>query len=166
MGLHEDQKVLRRRQLWLAAAGVTALGFLLQLGGDATREALAYERTALGSGELWRLVSGHFVHLGWSHMALNLAGLALVAWLVGHVFTWRQWLYVGLVSVVAIDAAHRPEESGWEVVVQSGRKRTGLDAVQWAHRVTQLVRRISPAPSFSARLAQSTASMPVGVRPP
>jgi imidazoleglycerol phosphate synthase cyclase subunit len=34
-------------------------------------------------------------------------------------------------TVLALDAAARPE-GGWEVVVLSGRKRTGLDAVAWA----------------------------------
>lgn len=34
--------------------------------------------------------------------------------------------------VVAIDAAARTGEAGWEVVVRSGKQRTGLDAVAWA----------------------------------
>ena len=39
-------------------------------------------------------------------------------------------------TVVAIDAAARPE-GGWEVVVLSGKKRTGIDAVEWARTVTE-----------------------------
>ena len=35
-------------------------------------------------------------------------------------------------AVVAIDAARRECGRGWEVVVRSGRERTGLDAVAWA----------------------------------
>lgn len=35
-------------------------------------------------------------------------------------------------TVIAIDAAQRSEGDGWEVVVKSGRERTGLDAVAWA----------------------------------
>lgn len=34
-------------------------------------------------------------------------------------------------TILAIDAAARPE-GGWEVVVQSGKQRTGIDAVAWA----------------------------------
>jgi len=34
-------------------------------------------------------------------------------------------------TVLAVDAARRPGGSGWEVVVLSGRERTGLDAVEW-----------------------------------
>ncbi|RME75101.1 MAG: imidazole glycerol phosphate synthase subunit HisF [Planctomycetota bacterium] len=36
--------------------------------------------------------------------------------------------------VVAIDAARRTDAAGWEVVVGSGRERTGLDARQWAQQ--------------------------------
>ncbi len=34
-------------------------------------------------------------------------------------------------AILALDAAARPE-GGWEVVVSSGRERTGLDAIAWA----------------------------------
>ena len=35
-------------------------------------------------------------------------------------------------AVLALDAARRPEGGAWEVVVLSGRERTGRDAVAWA----------------------------------
>jgi cyclase len=38
-------------------------------------------------------------------------------------------------TVVAVDAARRHEGDGWEVVVRSGKDRTGIDAVQWAEDV-------------------------------
>jgi imidazoleglycerol phosphate synthase cyclase subunit len=34
--------------------------------------------------------------------------------------------------VLALDAARRAEQPGWEVVTRSGTNRTGLDALQWA----------------------------------
>ncbi len=37
-------------------------------------------------------------------------------------------------TVLAIDAARRENGSGWEVVVQSGKKRTGLDVLAWAEQ--------------------------------
>ena len=40
--------------------------------------------------------------------------------------------------VLAIDAARRPGEPGWEVVTRSGAHRTGLDAVQWARDAQRL----------------------------
>lgn len=34
--------------------------------------------------------------------------------------------------VLAVDAARKAEQDGWEVVIQSGTNRTGLDALAWA----------------------------------
>ncbi|MDJ0794417.1 MAG: rhombosortase [Woeseiaceae bacterium] len=102
MGLHEADIRARQRQSWLLAGVVTVLCMLLEAAG--VRDALAYDRAALAAGQMWRLLTGHFVHLGWTHSVLNLAGLALVVWLVGTVFTWLRWLYIGFVSIAAIDA--------------------------------------------------------------
>jgi cyclase len=38
--------------------------------------------------------------------------------------------------VVAIDAKRRADGSSWEVYTHGGRKPTGLDAVEWARRMT------------------------------
>jgi cyclase len=40
-------------------------------------------------------------------------------------------------AVVALDAARRLDGPGWEVVVLSGKKRTGLDAIAWAAKVVE-----------------------------
>lgn len=40
--------------------------------------------------------------------------------------------------VLAIDAARRSAEPGWEVVTRSGTTRTGLDAANWAQQAEQL----------------------------
>ena len=40
-------------------------------------ELLYYERTKLAQGELWRLVTGHFIHSNAAHLWLNLIGLWL-----------------------------------------------------------------------------------------
>ncbi|MBC1262012.1 imidazole glycerol phosphate synthase subunit HisF [Synechococcus sp. BSF8S] len=40
--------------------------------------------------------------------------------------------------VVAIDARHRADGSGWDVHVKGGRQNTGLDAVAWARRAVDL----------------------------
>lgn len=70
--------------------GTTAL--LLMALGDGAAEALRYQRMAILDGELWRLLTGHMVHLGWSHLLLNLAGLALIWALVGDSLTSEAWL--------------------------------------------------------------------------
>jgi rhomboid family GlyGly-CTERM serine protease len=93
------------------------ISLLLELGGDGAREALAWNRAALEAGEFWRLLTGHFVHLSLQHLLLNLVGLALVVWIVGHAYSWSRWLFVVLLSIVAIDAGFwfLYTELGWYV---------------------------------------------------
>ncbi len=58
--------------------------------------ALRFERLAIiDDGQWWRLVSGHFVHLGWPHLWLNLAGCLLVWFLFRRDFRLVQWLAGG-----------------------------------------------------------------------
>ena len=88
---------------WLVP-GVLVLGTLiLLLTGDPGREWLRFDRSGITAGELWRLLSGHLVHLGVSHAVLNLAGLVLVWFLVGRAYTWKQWLWIMAGSIGAID---------------------------------------------------------------
>ncbi|HSM29663.1 MAG TPA: rhombosortase [Woeseiaceae bacterium] len=88
---------------WLVP-GVLVLGTLiLLLTGDPGREWLRFDRSGITAGELWRLLSGHLVHLGVSHAVLNLAGLVLVWFLVGRAYTWKQWLWIMAGSIAAID---------------------------------------------------------------
>lgn len=53
----------------------------LALGGELVREALRYDRTMIVGGQVWRLVTGNFVHFGWGHLAEDMAGLVLL-WLL------------------------------------------------------------------------------------
>lgn len=73
------------------------------MAGDAGRLALRYERSALESGEWWRLLSAHFVHLGWPHTALNVVALLLLAAIFGPVGRARDWLIVIIAAALAID---------------------------------------------------------------
>ena len=59
---------------------------LLACFGEAGRAALRYDRAAILHGELWRLVTGSFVHLGPGHLAEDMAGLVLL-WLL----FWEAW---------------------------------------------------------------------------
>lgn len=57
-------------------------------------ETLRLER-GLWLEQPWRLVTGQFMHLGWTHLAMNLAGLGVV-WLLfaPHLRAWQWWLTV------------------------------------------------------------------------
>ena len=67
---------------------LAAIAVLLQLAGGA--EAWRLERGRL-LDEPWRLATGQLVHLGWTHLLLNLAGLAVVWALFGRELYARQW---------------------------------------------------------------------------
>jgi rhomboid family GlyGly-CTERM serine protease len=87
-----------------ALLGAWALLLALAATGDSGRALLRYDRAALAGGELWRLVTAHFVHLDFSHALLNCAGLTLMWALFARDYTPRQWLLVVAVALAAIDA--------------------------------------------------------------
>lgn len=87
---------------WHVAAVVALLCVLVGAAGAAARELLKYDRLAIADGEYYRLVTAHFTHLGPSHLALNLAGLALIWILVGRNCSPQRWLVVIAVSILVI----------------------------------------------------------------
>ena len=106
MGLGKGEEMRRGAlpvRAWLVPGIVLLVALVLMSSGDSGREWLRFDRGGIAAGEIWRLLTGHFVHLGVSHTLLNLAGLVLVWILVGRSFTWQQWLYVMAGSVAAID---------------------------------------------------------------
>ncbi len=44
---------------------------------------LRFERELILNGEVWRILSGHFVHTNLAHLLLNLSGLWVFLWLCG-----------------------------------------------------------------------------------
>ncbi|MEN8170226.1 MAG: rhombosortase [Pseudomonadota bacterium] len=87
---------------WQPPLLLVLVSLVLALMGDDLAELLRYQRNALLSGELWRLFTGHLVHLGWSHLWLNLAGLVLVWVLVGQAFSLRKWWWLIGFSLLGI----------------------------------------------------------------
>ncbi|MGB9430222.1 MAG: rhombosortase [Gammaproteobacteria bacterium] len=54
---------------------------LLAFAGEPVRTALRYDRWAVLHGQVWRIFTGNFVHLGWGHVAEDLGGYVLL-WLL------------------------------------------------------------------------------------
>jgi len=86
-----------------AALAVSALCLVLQGLGQPITELLRFERDPLAAGQWWRLLTGHLVHLGWSHAFLNVLALCLVAWIFEKTCSIRCLAVVGLASAIAID---------------------------------------------------------------
>jgi len=63
---------------------------------------LRFDRPAIESGQLWRVFTGNLVHLGYSHLILNLAGLFVIVLLVGHALNAWQWLLVTSVCMLGV----------------------------------------------------------------
>ncbi len=89
--------------VWLIPLIILLVSGGLQLLGDAATLALRFERGGIAEGELWRLLIAHFVHLGWQHLLLNMAGLGLVWFLVGSYLPMSAWLATLGVTITCMD---------------------------------------------------------------
>ncbi len=106
MGLRQGDENRRRLPFGpdLAAAILVSAGSgFLALTGEAGRLALRFDRAGLDQGELWRLLTGHLVHLGWPHYWLNATALLLLSLLFGRLFSLAGWGLITVVSVAAVD---------------------------------------------------------------
>jgi rhomboid family GlyGly-CTERM serine protease len=96
---------MRRSAQWQVPLLLAVLSVAAELAGTTGRQWLRYDRAALADGELWRLLTGHLVHLNPAHLLLNLAGLALAWLLVGHYLAPAAWGFVIVISIACMDAA-------------------------------------------------------------
>lgn len=106
--------LLQRYAIPLAIAALSLSG---QVSSEVVQRVFRYDRDAILGGELWRLISGNFLHLGWPHLALNLAGLALIWAFFGARFNARQWGVIVFGSALATGVgllAFNPDV-GWYV---------------------------------------------------
>jgi rhomboid family GlyGly-CTERM serine protease len=90
------------RAYGLALLAACALLLLPEIGGEAARLALRYERSALAAGEWWRLLSAHFVHLDAEHAILNSLGLVLMWALFARDYSPLRWLLIFFSAGLAI----------------------------------------------------------------
>lgn len=65
---------------------------------------LRYDRAAIVGGELWRMLTANFIHLGWEHLALNCAGLLAIGWLFAEDYSLRGWTIVLIACSLATSA--------------------------------------------------------------
>lgn len=113
--------------LWLSVVSI-----LLMSTGQTGQSWLRYDRAAIHDGEIWRLLTGHLVHLGWPHLAMNLAGLWLIWLLYGRLLTPLQWLTALLATASAISLALLVADPGLDWYV-------GLSGVLHGFMVTGII---------------------------
>lgn len=107
MGLQHRRDSALRQSLhdmahWRVTAAIAFTCIVFAAFGDEGREVFKYDRLAIENGQYWRLVTAHFVHLGETHLLLNLAGLVLVWLLVGRYFSTPHWILVLMISISAV----------------------------------------------------------------
>ncbi|MEC9374975.1 MAG: rhombosortase [Pseudomonadota bacterium] len=59
---------------------------------DVSMQYFSMDRQALESGEYWRLWSGQFVHLSWTHLSLNIFALIILQQIFGRELNNFSWL--------------------------------------------------------------------------
>jgi len=75
----------------LPALGLAVAMTLIQALPEASRDLIRYGRVEISEGQIWRILSGNFVHLGWGHLFLNVAGLLAMAVLFAEDRPARLW---------------------------------------------------------------------------
>ncbi len=88
------------------------IALLLAVFHDTINPVFAYDRSLILSGELWRLLTGNFMHTNWMHFGLNMGGLGLI-WLVYSdlaTFRWQlSFLLLPLLGCTLLLLAFSPD---------------------------------------------------------
>lgn len=77
---------------------------LPELGGEPVRNALSFDRSAIGAGQWWRVLSAHFVHLDAEHVLLNGLGVVLMWALFARDYSPGRWAAIYLFAALTISA--------------------------------------------------------------
>jgi len=79
---------------------IVLLVMVFALDGENATQLLQFERSAIEKGEIWRLLTANFVHLGGSHALLNVTGLVLIWFLFGQHFSNTTWSIILISSLL------------------------------------------------------------------
>ena len=83
---------------------IVAIVILIALVGADAQQILRYQRPSIFAGEVWRLLTAHFVHLGWGHLLMNLVALGLIWGLAGRALRTSAWLVISLARMAGVSA--------------------------------------------------------------
>jgi rhomboid family GlyGly-CTERM serine protease len=77
--------------------GLLVLMLVLGLFHETVNPWLEYQRSEIANGQLWRLITGHLVHMNLWHLGMNLAGFVLCWQFFPDLLTRKRlWLWLGL----------------------------------------------------------------------
>lgn len=107
--------VLKKDQLWFGLLLLVLMA--MGLAHSWLNETLRFEHAAIAQGQVWRVLTAHFVHVNANHMWLNLAGLTIGMLIVGGVYRVWQWaLSMVLISLfISLLLFFFSPEVGWYV---------------------------------------------------
>ena len=74
------------------------LGIYLMPGLD---DSLVYDRSAIISGQFWRMITGHLVHFSFGHMFYDMTVLAVTGWFIKFL-EYRHLTFLCLISSILI----------------------------------------------------------------
>lgn len=94
--------VYRHLQQHIFPIAIALITIFVALAGPEVQQDLRYERSSIFSGEVWRLFTAHFVHLGWGHLLMNLAALGLIWGLAWRTLRVSAWLVVSITSISSV----------------------------------------------------------------
>ncbi len=94
-----------RLRPFLLPLGLSVLMLLIALSDEYLQQALRYDRQAIAEGQLWRLLSGHFVHMSSGHLIMNMLGLGLIAMFFWPLLGNWHWLGAIALSAMAVSGA-------------------------------------------------------------
>lgn len=99
---------LAMRRYWILAGTLMAAYML-------PGSLLEWSRAGIAQGEYWRLLTGHWSHVGLTHLLLNLLGLTLIGALFSHRESIWQWLIAlnAIALGVSLSLLWLVDDLGW-----------------------------------------------------
>ncbi len=91
---------------WLTCITLAVVAMVFLIFGPAPAD-LLFDREAVANGELWRLLTGHFVHADGEHFFWNVSALALLGVMAERIacLSARLLAWVWMLGIAIIDAA-------------------------------------------------------------
>jgi rhomboid family GlyGly-CTERM serine protease len=90
---------IRQSSDWRFVAVIIPLMILLQAIGP---EYFRYQSDWTLTGQIWRMVTAHWVHVGWLHLLLNGVGLVVCVSLTSPGWSIGRWLTYSIIMAIGI----------------------------------------------------------------